>query len=102
MTGMKYKTSILLEAVQDFKEAKLWYKKTNVPLLSQRFANSVKSAINKLQKQPTLYAIRYKNVRVVHTDKFPFAIHFIIEENLIIITAIIYAGRDPQITFERV
>jgi hypothetical protein len=27
---MEYKTIILLEAAQDFKEAKLWYKRTKV------------------------------------------------------------------------
>jgi plasmid stabilization system protein ParE len=99
---MKYKTIIQLEAVQDFNEAKLWYKKTKVQGLSQRFANTVKTTITNLQKHPTLYAIRYKNVRVVHTDKFPYAIHFFIDNDLIVITAIIYAGRDPKITAERV
>jgi ParE toxin of type II toxin-antitoxin system, parDE len=99
---MKYKTIILLEAAQDYKEAKNWYKKTNVQGLTKRFANTVKTAIIKLQERPTLYAIRYKNVRVVHTDKFPYSIHFFVDGNLIVITAIVYAGRDPKITLDRV
>lgn len=99
---MKYKTIIQLEAAQDFKEAKLWYKKTKVNGLPQRFANAVKSTITNLQKYPTAYAARYKNVRIAHTDKFPYAIHFFIDNDLIVITAIIYSGRDPKLTFDRV
>jgi plasmid stabilization system protein ParE len=99
---MKYKTIILLEAAQDFKEAKNWYKKTKVQVLSQRFANTVRTTITNLQESPALYAIRYKNVRIVHTDKFPYAIHFFVDGNLIVITAIIYSGRDPKLTFGRV
>ncbi len=96
-----YKTIIQLAAAQDFDEAKQWYKNTREQGLSQRFANAVKNAIIHLQQHPTIYAIRYKNVRVVHTHKFPYAIHYFIDENLIVITAIIYSGRDPKITLDR-
>ena len=97
----KYKTIIQLEAVQDFEDAKNWYKKTKVNGLSQRFSNAVKKTIANLQKHPIRYAIRYKNIRIAHTDIFPFAIHYFIENDLIVIIAIIYAGRDPQITLDR-
>lgn len=100
-TEMNYKTIVQFEAARDFKEAKLWYKRTKVSGLSQRFTNAVKTAITNLQKHPTAYAVRYKNVRIAHTDKFPYAIHFFIEDNLIVITAIIYAGRNPEITSGR-
>ena len=99
---MKYKTIVQLDAAQDFKEAKLWYKRTKVSGLSQRFTNAVKTTIINLQKYPAAYAVRYKNVRIAHTGKFPYAIHFFIEGNLIVITAIIYAGRNPKITSGRV
>ena len=99
---MEYKTIIQLEAAQDFKEAKLWYKRTKVNGMPKRFSNAVKTTIINLQKYPTAYAVRYKNVRIAHTEKFPYAIHFFIDNDLIIITAIIYSGRDPKMTFKRV
>lgn len=70
--------------------------------LSQRFTQAVKTTIVDLQKHPTFYAIRYKNIRVAHTSKFPYAVHFFIDNDLIVITAIIYGGRDPNMAFERV
>ena len=48
------------------------------------------------------YAIRYNNVRIAHTEKFPYAIHFFIDNDLIVIIAIIYSGRNPKITLDRV
>lgn len=99
---MKYKTIIQLEAAQDFKEAKLWYKRTKVNGLSQRFTDAVKTNITNLQKYPNAYAIRYNNIRIAHTEKFPYAIHFFIDNDLIVIIAIIYSGRNPKITLDRV
>ena len=99
---MKYKTIIQLEAAQDFKEAKLWYKRTKVNGLSQRFTDAVKTNIINLQKYPNAYAIRYNNIRIAHTEKFPYAIYFFIDNDLIVIIAIIYSGRNPKITLDRV
>ena len=99
---MKYKTVIQRQAAQDFKDARLWYKRTKVEGLAQRFTNAVKTTLTQVQQYPTAYTMRYKNVRIAHTEKFPYAIHFFIEDNLIVIIAIIYSGRDPSMTAGRV
>lgn len=99
---MKYKTIIQIEATQDFEVARLWYRRTKVNGLSQRFSKAVKITIRNLQTHPTFYAIRYENVRVAHTDKFPYGIHFFIENDVIVIIAIMYNGRDPKVTLNRI
>jgi len=63
---------------------------------------AVKESIQHILKNPGVYAIRYKNVRIAHTAVFPYAIHFIAEDETIIITAIIYDRRDPSLTQKRV
>lgn len=70
--------------------------------LGQRFTHVVKQTITNIQDHPTTYAIRYRNVRIAHTHKFPYAIHFFIDNNLIVIIAFIYSGRDPKISSERI
>lgn len=50
---MEYKTIIQFEAAQDFIEAKLWYKRTKVNGLPQRFSNAVQTTITNLQNYPT-------------------------------------------------
>jgi plasmid stabilization system protein ParE len=98
---MTFKTIILFEAAQDFKEANLWYKKTKVEGLAQRFSKTVKANIKHLQKNPALFAIRYRNVRISHLAKFPYAIHYIIDNDIILITAITHNARDPKFNLDR-
>lgn len=100
---MPYKIIYVDKATQDVKEAKAWYKKQRQGLQKQ-FATAIIEAISRLQKTPTAYAVRYKNIRVIHTKTFPFGIHFYIEESgkQIVITAIMHDYRDIALIEERV
>jgi plasmid stabilization system protein ParE len=89
-------------ATDEFKEARKWYSSRQVKGLSNRFAQAVKTTILKILQNPGAYAIRYKNVRIAHTEKFPYAIHYYIDNDRIIITAIIYDRRNPEITLKRI
>jgi hypothetical protein len=70
--------------------------------IEQSFCPCSKNAILQILKNPGAYAIRYKNIRIAHITTFPYAIHFLTEDNTIIITAIIYDRRDPAITMKRI
>jgi plasmid stabilization system protein ParE len=93
---MQYKILRLDAVLQDVKEAKAWYKR-QLPGLEKRFAYAVKQAILQLATQPYSYAIRYKNIRIAHPVKFPYNIHFYREETTIVIVAILFEGRDPNL-----
>ncbi|CAN5581761.1 hypothetical protein BH11BAC5_BH11BAC5_28910 [soil metagenome] len=93
---------ILPAAVQEFREARNWYGSQKVKGLSNRFAQEVKASIRQILKNPGVYAIRYKQVRIAHTKNFPYAIHFFAEKDTLIITAIIYDRRDPSVSMKRV
>jgi len=99
---MRYKYHIVPAARAEFRLAREWYKQQHVEGLSDRFAQAVKTAIINIRQQPFVYAIRYKNVRIAHTDKFPYAIHFYLNDDTIIITAIIFQGRNPLIARRRI
>lgn len=100
---MMHKSFILAQAHEEFREARLWYKNTGVAGLSNRFAFQIKQAIVKVCLNPAYYAVRYSNVRVIYPDHFPYAIHFYLDENAgtIFILAIIYEGRNPNISQSR-
>ena len=91
------------EVENDVAEAKAWYKSKQNGL-EKRFAKAIKLAIVNLQKTPTAYSVRYKNVRIAYPAVFPYAVHFYIDEqqNMIVITAIIFAGRDPDFAKNRI
>ena len=98
-----YTVAYFDEVENDLAEAKAWYKSMQNGL-EKRFAKAVEEAIIKLKRMPTTYAIRYKNIRIAYPVVFPYAIHFYIDEqqNMIIITAIIFAGRDPDFAKDRI
>ena len=74
-----YKVRISPDALLDIQEATNWYN-DQVPKLGTRFQEEAKSQINKLKNNPIKHSIRYVNVRCALIKKFPFLIHFIIDE----------------------
>jgi len=90
------------EVSLDISAAKEWYKKQNAGL-EKRFALEVKKAISRLQKDPKIYELRYKNVRSVSTAVFPYSIYFIIDDEVsqIVIVAILHQARNPMLKQER-
>jgi mRNA-degrading endonuclease RelE of RelBE toxin-antitoxin system len=72
--------------------------------LEKRFAAAVKATILHLKERPSVHAIRYKNVRIAHTEVFPYAIHFYIDEpnKTIVIIAILHNSRNPDLPFGRI
>jgi len=91
------------EVETDVASAKAWYH-SKLDGLEKRFAKAIGEAIINLQKTPTAYAIRYKNVRIAYPAIFPYAIHFFIDElqNRIVIIAIVFAGRNPDYAKNRI
>jgi len=80
---------IIPPAREEFRLARQWYKQQHVQGLSNRFAQAVKDSIISIRTHPEAHAIRYRNVRIAHTETFPYAIHFYLDDDKIIITSII-------------
>jgi hypothetical protein len=94
---MKYKIIFRFNASLNVRKAKKWYKNQRNGL-EKEFAFEVKEAIIGLQIYPEAFAIRYKNIRIIHPRKFPYSIHFYIDsaQGQIVITNIIHDSRDFQ------
>ncbi len=99
---LKYNVFITNLAKEDFKAGEKYYKQIPVNGLSNRFVNAVKNTLLRIEKRPGSFAVRYRNIRIAYTEKFPYAIHFFIDDKSVFVTAIIFDKRDPQISIERV
>jgi len=79
----------------DLLDAVDYYKSIN-PNLARQFLLRVKQAKNAIAQNPLHYSLKYKNVRTILLKQFPYHIHFaIIDENLIVVYAIICAFKKP-------
>ncbi len=67
--------------------------------LGTRFFKTVKSQIAKIQKNAYGFQIRYHNIRCSPLDKFPYMVHYWInqESNTIIIIALFSDFRNPNV-----
>ena len=89
-----YTALYLDQILVDIIEAKIWYKEQNSGL-EIKFAVAIENAINKILVMPTMYAPRYKNIRIAHPITFPYNIHFYINEveKEVIFTAVVHNKR---------
>jgi plasmid stabilization system protein ParE len=97
-----YKVRISPDALLDIQEATNWYNE-QVPKLGTRFQDDTKNQINKLKNNALKHSIRYADVRCALIKKFPFLIHFVVDEDnqLVEIFAILHTSRNPKIWEKR-
>ncbi|AMO20683.1 type II toxin-antitoxin system RelE/ParE family toxin [Flavobacterium columnare] len=84
---MKYTVINHKEVKNDVLEAKEFYK-SKVNGLEKRFAAEVKTTINYLIKNPLLFQVKHKEVRVAFTQVFPFGVHYHLNQNTNTITVL--------------
>lgn len=92
---MNYLIEISDVAEQDIRESYLYYANENQSL-GLRFEKAIKSTINRIKKFPLKNQIRYSDVRVIYTSKFPFGVHYKILENRIVIIAVFHTSLSPR------
>lgn len=97
---MFYQVVYFDEVKEDIKEAKKWYRQ-QAKGLDKKFAADIKATIIHLSERPFSHAIRYLSVRIAHPDVFPYSIHYYVENNLVIIIAIIHNSRHPSFINKR-
>lgn len=98
---MGYSIKIDTDAYQDIKDAALWYEE-QAQGLGGRYKAQVVKQIDSLKKNPLIVAVRYANVRCMKIKKFPFLVHYTVEESMVTIYAVIHTSRNPEIWKKRI
>ena len=100
---MGYQLQYLDEVETDVHEAKVWYKEQKEGLEIE-FATAIENVIECIVEAPKMYAVQYKKIRIAHPKRFPYNIHFYIDElrNTVVVTAIVHGKRHSKIAKKRV
>lgn len=96
----QYEIKIHPAAYFDMKEARAWYRAKS-KTLPKRFLQQVKITIQQIKSLPFAHAVRYNNVRIANVAVFPYAIHFVIENDRVIVLAVHHTAINPQKWKER-
>ena len=99
---MTFFISIAGAAEDDIREAFLWYEdqKDN---LGSLFENYVSKAVSSIQNNPLKTQIRYGHTRIFFMKKFPYGIHFRVNETKksILIVAGFHTSKDSENWMQR-
>ncbi len=95
-----YKSIILPLARKDIRDAANWYN-VRKSGLGKRFTQQVRQKVGFIRQNPKAVALRYKDTSTVLLDTFPYMIHFTLDEEQKIITAVLSTHRDPNIWTNR-
>ena len=92
---MTYKLIILPLAKKDILDAATWYKSKQKDL-GTKFVKSIRNELKYIAKHPLSTINRYKNIHTCVNITFPFMIHYYIENESIIITAVLHTKLDTS------
>ena len=92
---MAYKIITSTKAELDVDKAIEYYKDINVQL-AKDFLTELKATHKYIQKHPKKIQVRYANIRVAFLKRFPFGVHFRLEDKTISILAILHTSGDPD------
>ena len=87
---------------EDIKETNDFYNSRKKGL-GKEFVNTVKLEFRTILQNPLLYEIKYKITRIAFMKRFPFRIHFEIQENTnhIVVKGIYHTARNSEIWYKR-
>lgn len=83
------------ESLFDIEAIALWYDEQREGL-SYDFELCLEIGVNEIQRTPSAYQKRYKNVKIRFINRFPYGIHYIINGKVITIIAVFHSSRSPK------
>ena len=83
------------ESGLDIRGAYLWYESRR-PGLGEEFESCLEDAFYLLTRSPRLNQIMYKGIRVHYISRFPYGIHYLLDELNIRVMAVFHTSRNPS------
>jgi len=90
-----YKLIIKPSAELDAMDAANWYNQ-RLDGLGNEYLLALETKINAIRRNPQQFTVIYKNIRRALTERFPFGIFYIIENDVLYVLAIIHTSRSPK------
>ena len=88
------------EAEDDLKEAYSWYEDKRIGL-GYDFLLQVDAGLNFIARNPNIHPIEYKGTRKHLVKRFPYKIIYLVQNEQIIVLAVIHGRRSPALIKKR-
>ena len=93
---MKHRLLVSEEAYLDMVDAINYYKNLSYRNLANRFKEQLKEGMDYITRYPRHFAIKYRGVRIYNLKKFPYQIHYLLEENVVMILGVFHGSSEPE------
>lgn len=97
---MTYKFHILDAADRDIADAIEHYERVNKGL-SIDFELCIEEGYADILNEPLGYQIRYRDIRIRFIRRFPYGIHYMVEDEQITVISVFHQSRSPRNWFKR-
>jgi len=92
---MAYRIRIRPEARADLLDAFQWYQAQREGL-GHDFKLCIDEVMSKLCKHPNIYPAVHHQIRRAFIRRFPFGIFYLVENETVVVLAVLHARRDPE------
>lgn len=82
------------EALSEYAEAVQYYAAQRVEV-AQAFINAIEDTVYRIKEAPTRYTVIDEDVRRCMARRFPYGVLYTIEQNYILIVAVMHCSREP-------
>jgi plasmid stabilization system protein ParE len=89
-----YRLLSIPEADSDLESAFLWYERERLGL-GVEFIEEVRSAYDRIGRSPMGYLEVRMGIRRCLLQRFPYAAYFTVDDDAVVVLAVIHASRDP-------
>ena len=92
---MKRELSFTKNAQNDYTEAYFWYNQIESEL-ANKFSDEIEKLLSRILDNSEQFPIVESETRRAVSKQFPYGIFFLIDENRIVVTAILHHRREPR------
>lgn len=82
------------ESRLDILAAFSWYESRRTGL-GKDFELCLEAGLDQIQRDPLLFQKRYKDIHIHFINRFPYGIHYLVEEKTIRVFGVFHTSRDP-------
>jgi len=87
-------------ADQDIAEAADWYEQQRKGP-GKQFIAEVRAVFAQLRVNPQIFSVRYKDIHTATVKVFPYLAHYLVEEQTVVVIAVLHTSRDPKLRDSR-
>ena len=86
---MVYKLRFRQEVLYDLKNSTDYYRMVSENL-SNGFLKEFETLLKRVEENPLQFQIRYRAIRIAHLKRFPYSIHYFVEDDVIFVLRLLH------------